>query len=109
MLLDANTDNHPSDRAPMITSARITLMVKRVEISDAAVSGTGLHTHPDHPGCVLRPVHSMKRQSHFPPQRLRPRECPEWTNESVEHEKIKTEWFNFLQQQLSGCFPSACC
>ncbi len=103
MLLDADSENHPSDRAPMITSAR-NADGKRVDIS-AAVSGQN-YTHPDHPGCVLRPVHATKRQSHFR-HKGQTRDCPEWTNESVEHEKIKTEWFNFLQHQLSGCFLSA--
>ena len=75
---------------------------KRVPI-DRAIKGLDYYRRDDHPECVLRPVKPLKRQSHFRHKGRRP-DCPDWQNESAEHERIKTDWFNFLEQQLSGCF-----
>ena len=100
MLLDAASEMHPKDRQPTITRAW-DANNRWVEVS-AAVSGQD-YSRPDHPGCILRPVHSTKRRSHFRHKGGQAPDCPEWTNESVEHEKIKTAWLEFLNRQLSGC------
>ena len=99
MLLDTASEAHPKDRQPTITRAW-DANNGWVEVS-AAVSGQD-YSRPDHPGCILRPVHSEKRQSHFR-HKGQSQDCPEWTNESAEHEKMKSQWFNFLERQLSGC------
>ncbi len=99
MLLSANKPAHPKDRQSTITRAQ-DADDQWVDVSDATPRQD--YARPDHSGCILRPVHSKKRQSHFR-HKGQSQDCPEWTNESVEHEKMKTAWFAFLSQQLSGC------